>query len=183
MALAALAGCSRPYLVEEFKKEYQSRARVVAVAPLSNNTTVEEAPKLIWDAIYSELRGWQDDFTVTIQEEQDTRRRLADVGLTDAQAAAEPTARLCSILGTDAILRGTVTSFMTYASEDQMRQAIQLGVATGSQLNVDLAIRSCTDTALVWAWKVKKQGGFHSSPDELREQVGSEVAKWFPYRP
>jgi hypothetical protein len=156
---------------------------VVALAPLANTTTVDEAPGLLWQAIYSELRGWQEDFTVTIQPEKDTRQRLADAGLTEALAAHQPTARLCSVLGADAVLRGTVTSFMTYDAWEQMQQVIGFGTATGSQLNVELLIRDCSDTALVWAWKVKQSGGFRSSPAELRERVGSKVAAKFPYRP
>ena len=182
LLLLALAACSVPYVIEGFKEDYQRRARVVAVAPLANNTLVEEAPRLIWNALYSELRGWQDDFTVTIQQDREMRQRLAEAGLTDRQAAGLPTAQLCSILGVDAILRGAVTSFFRYADEDQMRQAIEIGSATGSQLNVDLAIKDCADTALVWSWKLKEQGGFRSSPDELRERVGSKVAEKFPYR-
>jgi hypothetical protein len=182
LAGVAIGACARQAQVEHFKASDQPRTRVVALAPLANGTGVLDAPAALWEAIYVELGGQQHDYTVAIQTERETRTRIGDAGLSDEAAARLPADELCRVLASDAVLRGTVTAFYRFGIEEPPPDGKPYGTARQSEVMVDLEVYDCTDAAVVWAEKVKQSGGFLSSPAALRERVGAEVAKRFPYR-
>jgi len=51
-----------------------------------------------------------------------------------------------------------------------------------SRLSADVAIYDGADGRMIWQHNIDKAGGMFSSPDALRNSVGRDVAKKFPYR-
>lgn len=185
-AFAVLTGmasgaCARQTKVEPFNATHEQRTRVVALAPLANTTDVPAAPAALWEAIYVELGGQQHAYTVTLQAERETRKRMRDAGLSDEAAARLPTAELCRVLGSDLVFTGTVTAFYRFGIEDPPPKGLY-EKARQSEVAIDINIVDCAQAEVVWSDGVSQSGGFLSSPAALRERVGAEVAKRFPYR-
>jgi hypothetical protein len=173
------AGCIQPFLIENFKTTYQPRTRVVAVAPLANTTFQPNAPVVLWEAIHGALVQHESEYSVTIQREGEMRRRIEQAFLSTQAAAVLPISDLCAVLGTDAVMVGTVTGFVRYGVEHDA----PTGAAYGhSEILVNLQIHDCTDTELLWGFKVKKSGQYLTSAAGLRQKVGGEVADRFPYK-
>ena len=60
--------------------------------------------------------------------------------------------------------------------------SVLFGFAKGNEVKADVAIYDGTDGKLIFQHNIEKAGGLLSSPDALRNKVGSTVAKKFPYR-
>jgi TolB-like protein len=185
VAVALLAGCAKPFLVADFGAVYQPRTHVVALAPMANLSTEPEGAKAgqaIREAIYYELSRRQDRYTVTIQDIAETDKRIHAAGLTDSAAAVLPGPDLCRLVGADAAMRGSVTRYKKKGAGGQVVTAVLFGYASGSEVKADVAIYDGTDGRMIWQHNIEKAGGIFSSPDALRNQVGSAVAKKFPYK-
>lgn len=179
VATVGATACMQPFLIEDFKTTYQPRTRVVAVAPLANATMEPGAPAVLWDAIHGALVAHEHEFSVKIQREEETRRRIKRALISTAAAAVLPVKDLCSVLGTDAVMVGTVTGFVRYGVEHEAPS----GTAYGhSEILVNLQIHDCQDTELLWGYKVKKVGEGLSNAAGLRRKVGGAVASRFPYK-
>jgi len=185
IAAALVAGCAKPYLVANFDTVYQPRTHVFALAPIANLSTEPEGAKAgqaIREAIYFELSRRQDEYTVAIQDIALTDRKIHEAGFTDSAAALLPGPELCRIVGAEAVMRGSVTRYKQKGAAGQVVTAVLFGFARGSEVKADVAIYDGSDGRMIWQHNIEKSGGIFSSPDELRNQVGSTVAKKFPYK-
>ncbi|HVH66399.1 MAG TPA: hypothetical protein VM716_00880 [Gemmatimonadales bacterium] len=183
--IAVCAACPQPYLVENFDTVYRPRTHVFAIAPIANLSTEPEGTKAgqaIREAIYYELSRRQDQYTVTIQDIALTDKKVHDAGVTDSAAALLPGPDLSRMVGADAVMRGSVTRYKKKGAGGQIVTAILFGTASGSEVKADVAIYDGTDGRMIWQHNIEKSGGLFSSPDALRNQVGSVVAKKFPYK-
>src|SRR3990170_8829523 len=105
------AGCSSPYLVANFDKEYKPRTKSFAVGPVTASPYELEAKKVteqLRKAIYRELKARQHQYYVKIQPLGESNRRIHEAGLTDSAFAQMLPLELCQLLGVDAVLRGTL---------------------------------------------------------------------------
>jgi hypothetical protein len=183
--LALTTACVHPYTVPNFATEYQPRTHVVALAPIANLTTDPEGVKAgeaIRDAMYFQLSRHQDDYTVAIQDIAQTDKLIHDAGITDSAAARMPAPDLARLLRVDAVIRGNVTKYHKSGAGGQVVTAVLFGFAKGSEVQADVAIYDGTDGRMLWQHNIVKQGGLFSSPDALRNSVGKDVAKKFPYK-
>jgi len=179
------AGCAKPYLAADFETTYQPRAKSVAIAPIANLSTEPEGVKAgiaIREAIYFELSRREDKYTVNIQDIAETDKRIGKAAMTDSAAARLPGPDLCQLLGVDAVMKGSVTRYKKKGATGQVVSLLLFGGATGSEIKADVAIYDAQDGRMIWQHNIEKAGGFLSSPDALRNQVGGAVAKKFPYK-
>jgi hypothetical protein len=186
-AMAVLAGlsCGQPYRIASFDTVYLPRTHEVALAPIANLSTEPEGIKAgvaIREAIYFELSRRQDEYSVQIQDIAVTDEKLREMGVPDSVAASMPGPDLARLLGVDAVMRGSVTRYQKKGVGGQIASAVFFGIAKGSEVRADLAIYDGADGRMIWEHNIDKAGGMFSSPDALRNSVGREVAKKFPYK-
>lgn len=185
LALVAAAGCAPRFLAHNFVTDYQAHTRVVALAPMANLTSNPEgaqAGRAIREAIYEELVQHREQYTVAIQDIAETDQRIHASGMSDSAAARLPAPEFCKLTGSDAVLSGSVTRYDKKGVAGQIVSAMLSSSATGSEVKADVAIYDGVDGKMTFQHDIKKQGGFLSSPDALRESVGKTVAGKFPYR-
>lgn len=187
LALVSLAslGCVHPFLVANFATVYLPRTRTFALAPFANLSTEREGANAgiaIREALYVELSRRQDQYSVLIQDIAVTDQRLHEAGTPDSAAARMPASDLAQLLGVDAVMRGSVTRYARRGTGGQIASALLLGFATGSEVSAEVAIYDGTDGRLVWQHNIDQAGGMFSSPDALRNSVGRDVARKFPYK-
>lgn len=182
---AVLGSCAPHYLATDFAQTYQSRTKIVGIAPLANLSTNPEGAKAgeaIREAIFYELTRRQDRYTVTIQDIAEADKRIHEGGMTDSTASRMPAPDLCKLLGVDAVMKGSVTRYVKKGAAGQFATAILFGFASGSEVKADVAVYDGTDGKLIFQHNIDKAGGFLSSPDALRNSVGATVAGKFPYK-
>lgn len=184
VTLAALA-CVQPFRIANFDTVYLVRTKTFALAPIANLSTEPEgvtAGVAIRDAVYNELSRRQDEYSVQIQDIAVTDQKLREVGIPDSVAARMPGPDLARLLGVDAVMRGSVTRYKKKAAGGQVVTAVLFGFASGSEVRADVAIYDGADGRMTWQHNIEKAGGIFSSPDALRNSVGRDVAKKFPYK-
>ncbi|HEV8303450.1 MAG TPA: hypothetical protein VGQ25_00700 [Gemmatimonadales bacterium] len=184
VALASV-GCPHPFLAANFQTEYLPRTHSFALAPIANLSTEPEGVKAglaIREAIYFELSRRQDNYTVAIQDIALTDQKLHAAGLNDSVAARMPGPDLARLLGVDAVMRGSVTRYKKKGAGGQIVTAVLFGFASGSEVKADVAIYDGADGRMIWQHNVDKAGAMFSSPDALRNSVGRDVARKFPYK-
>ena len=185
LGLAVVAGCAPHFVASNFATEYQSRTKVVAIAPMANLTENQEATRAgqaIREAIFYELTRRQDKYTVTIQDIAETDKRIHDASMSDSAASRLPAPDLCKMVGADAVMKGSVTRYVKKGAVGQFATAVLFGFAKGSEVKADVAIYDGTDGKLIFQHNIEKAGGLLSSPDALRNSVGATVAGKFPYK-
>ena len=185
LGIAVMAGCAPHFIASDFAQTYQTRTKVVAIAPMANLTTNPEATRAgqaIREAIFYELTRRQANYTVTIQDIAETDKRIHDGSMSDSAASRLPGPDLCKLVGVDAVMKGSVTRYVKKGAAGQFATAILFGFASGSEVKADVAIYDGTDGKLIFQHNIEKAGGFLSSPDALRNSVGATVAGKFPYR-
>jgi len=177
--------CPQPFLVANFDTVYLLRTKSFALAPIANLSTEPEGAKAgaaIREAIYYELSRRQDAYSVQIQDIAVTDQKLREAGVSDSTAAGMPGVDLARLFGVDAVMRGSVTRYKKKGAGSQIVTAVLFGFASGSEVKADLAVYDGADGRMVWQHNIDKAGGMFSSPDALRNSVGRDVAKKFPYK-
>jgi len=184
VALASVS-CAKPFLVANFETVYRPRTNSFALAPIANLSTEPEGAKAgaaIREAIYYELSRRQDQYTVQLQDIAVTDQKLRAAGISDSSAARLPGPDLAKLLGVDAVMRGSVTRYKKKGAGGQIVTAVLFGFASGSEVKADVAIYDGADGRMIWQHNIDKAGGMFTSPDALRNSVGRDIAKKFPYR-
>jgi hypothetical protein len=186
VAVVAVFGCSHDLVAKNFKSQYQARTRVVAIAPLANDSGNPDGAaggQAIRSAIFNEMARRQDRYTVTIQDIAETDRRIHDSGISDSSASRLAGIDLCKRVGADAVMKGSVTRYLKVGSGNAFARASDalFGLVT-SEVRVEVAIFDGTDGKLVFQDNTEKSGDLVHERDQLLNKVGSALAEKFPYR-
>lgn len=185
-AVAVVFGCGHNLVASNFRSHYQVRTKVVAIAPLANDSTDPDGAtggKAIREAIFHELTKRRDKYTVTIQDIAETDKRIHNSGMSDSSSSRLPGIDLCKMIGADAVVKGSVTRYMKVGQGSGFANyAAALFSIANSEVSVEVVIFDGTDGKAVFQYNVEKTGDLLKSPDELFNQVGRELARKFPYK-
>jgi hypothetical protein len=175
----AAAGCSTPYLVKNFEREYKPITKTFAIGPITVPHYLSEAKsntEPLRKAIYEALIARQDQYFVQIQTLEETRQKTEEAKLTDSAFAELSPLGLCQVLGVDAVLRGKLVIYR----KENMVSSILLG--TGSDVAVEVAVNHKSMGQMVWHYQARKQGGRFGKPAALLDDMGRKIAGNFPFR-
>ena len=184
-AAVAVSGCGPKLTVSNFRSDYQARTKVVAIAPLANDSSNPEgavAGRSVREAIFRELMERRDTYSVTIQSIAETDQRIHDSGMSDSSASRLGGIDLCRLTGADAVMKGSVTRYVKLGAGNTFARSSDalFGLVT-SEVRVDIAIFDGTDGRPVFQHNVDKSGDLVHEREALLGKVGSALAAKFPY--
>jgi len=185
-AVSVAFGCGPELAVSNFRSHYQARTKVVAIAPLANDSANLEgaaAGQVVRDAIFHELIMHRSKYTVTIQNIAETDRRIHDSGMSDSSASRLGGIELCSMTGADAVMKGSVTRYVKLGAGNTFADYSDalFGLVT-SEVRVEVTILDRTDGMVVFRHHIEKSGDLIHEREVLLNKVGSALAEKFPYR-
>jgi hypothetical protein len=184
--VAVVFGCGPELAVSNFRSHYQVRTKVVAIAPLANDSANPEgaaAGQSVREAIFHELITHRDKYTVAIQNIAETDRRIHDFGMSDSSASRLGGLDLCRMTGADAVMKGSVTRYVKLGAGNTFADYSDalFGLVT-SEVRVDVGIFDGTDGKLVFQHHIDKSGDLIHEREALLINVGSALAAKFPYK-
>jgi hypothetical protein len=130
--------------------------------------------------------------TVTLQSVEETDGRIADAGLRPAATVEMPADELATVLGVDAVLRGSITAYdVPDAATEVARGAASLLVGglvggliapKGGKLSCTFTLHDARSGTRMWSLDQTSHAGAFKSPDAMLAQSGSAMANHFPFR-
>ena len=179
-------GCGPTLTASHFRSHYQVHTKVVAIAPLANDSANPEgaaAGQTVREAVFRELIKRRDKYTVTIQNIAETDQRMHDAGMSDSSASRLGGIELCRMAGADAVMKGSVTRYVKLGAGNTFSKYSDalFGLVT-SEVRVEVAIFDGTDGELVFQHNVEKSGDLLHEREALLNKVGSALAEQFPYK-
>jgi hypothetical protein len=185
-AVAVASGCGPKLVASNLTSHQQSRTRVVAIAPLANDSADPggaAAGRAVRKAIFRELRKHRGRYTVIVQDIEETDRRIRDSGMSDSTAARLTGLDLCRMFGAGAVMKGSVTRYVKVGAGNAFARSSDalFGLVT-SEVRVEVGIFDGTDGKLVFNRAIDKSGDLVHERDALLDKVGSALAGKFPYK-
>ena len=123
------------------------------------------------------------EYTIEFQDVSKTNALLSKYNITNRNIDSYTKEELYKILGTDALISGTIHRSRPMSATG----AVVLGLLFGAwgntnEVNVSMTIHEAATGELMWKYDHKASGTVGSSSEKLAENLMKNVSKKFPYK-